>query len=95
MFVFEFVDDDVRVTIEPGASVTDTLEPLGSIPFGCDAGHCAACAITVLEGGQAGLNPPTDREHYTLTDAEIDAGARLACQLIVLGDGHARVRSFW
>lgn len=57
------------------------VEPLADmIPFGCGAGHCMICAIRILEGHQH-LNPPTEKEQYTLRPDELKAHIRLACQL--------------
>ena len=62
------------------------------VPFGCYAGHCAACMVRVdtTTEGAANLPAPTVFETYTLTREELDAGWRLGCQL-ELGSGALRI----
>jgi ferredoxin len=94
MLEITFTDQGARVSLAPGTALLDEVERRGLVPIGCAVGNCAACAITVLEG-RAHLNAPTPHERYTLTDDELADGARLGCQVVVIGAGSARVRSFW
>ena len=53
--------------------------------FGCTVGSCGTCVL-VFEAGADHVNPLTNDERETIemcTDAQ---GARLGCQLQILGD---------
>lgn len=50
------------------------------VPFGCYAGHCAACMVRI-ESGAENLPAPNVFEEYTLTPEELAQGWRLGCQL--------------
>jgi ferredoxin len=54
------------------------------IPIGCHAGHCAICMVRVERGADQ-LSPIDDAERYTLSQAELDEGIRLACRIRILG----------
>lgn len=54
------------------------------IPIGCHHGHCAICMVRVIEGAEH-LNPVDDTERYTLSQAELDQGIRLACRVRIRG----------
>jgi 2Fe-2S ferredoxin len=53
--------------------------------FGCTHGSCGTCVL-VLEQGAQNVNPLTSEEQETLDMCTTHAGARLGCQLSVLGD---------
>jgi ferredoxin len=53
--------------------------------FGCTAGSCGAC-VCLLEEGAQNVNPVTPDEAETLEMCTSQKGARLGCQLKVLGD---------
>ena len=57
----------------------------GGIPFRCGGGICGTCACRV-EQGRGNTDAVTPRERRHLTDAELAAGYRLACQTRVTGD---------
>lgn len=89
MATLTFQDDDVTLEIEDGTSLLDAAEDNDlDMLFGCTAGHCAVCMMVVLEGSEH-LSAINDTERYTLTQAELDANMRLACQVRVL---HGAVR---
>jgi len=53
--------------------------------FGCTQGSCGAC-VSVLEQGATNVNPVTPDEQETIDMCTTVKGARLCCQLKVLGD---------
>jgi len=53
--------------------------------FGCTAGSCGAC-VCLLEAGAQNVNPVSPDEAETLEMCTSQKGARLGCQLRVLGD---------
>lgn len=53
--------------------------------FGCTVGSCGTCRL-VLEQGAQNVSPPTADELETIEMSTSVAGARLGCQLKVLGD---------
>lgn len=55
-------------------------------------GICQACFVTVQEGGDQ-LSTLSDVEKAFLSDRQIEAGGRLACQATIIGEGTIRVLS--
>lgn len=53
--------------------------------FGCTVGSCGTCVL-VLEQGERNVNPITDDERETVEMCTGVKGARLGCQLKLLGD---------
>lgn len=53
--------------------------------FGCTVGSCGTCVLTI-EQGEKNVNPITDDERETVEMCTNVKGARLGCQLKVLGD---------
>ncbi len=53
--------------------------------FGCTVGSCGTCVLTFDSGAQ-NVNPMSDDERDTLEMTTDVPGARLGCQLKVLGD---------
>jgi ferredoxin, 2Fe-2S len=53
--------------------------------FGCTVGSCGTCRL-VFESGAENVNPLTDEERETLEMSTDVKGARLGCQLTILGD---------
>jgi ferredoxin len=53
--------------------------------FGCTVGSCGTC-VCVLEEGAQNVNPMEDEERETVEMCTDVAGARLGCQLKILGD---------
>lgn len=57
--------------------------------FGCTVGSCGTCRL-VLEAGAENVNPLTEEEAETLGLCTDVPGARLGCQLKILGDLRVR-----
>ena len=53
--------------------------------FGCTVGSCGTCVL-VFESGAENVNSPTDDERETIEMCTDAKGARLGCQLVILGD---------
>lgn len=53
--------------------------------FGCTVGSCGTCVL-VFESGADHVNPLTDEERETIEMCTDARGARLGCQLRILGD---------
>lgn len=65
---------DVRLRVEPGATVLSALSGAGiAVPSSCEEGICGTCEVKVLAG------EPEHRDHV-LTDAErADGGSMFVC----------------
>ncbi len=62
-----------------------SLRASGGIPFKCGAGLCGTCRCLIEQGiGNTDKVKPKERKH--LTDADLAAGHRMACQTFVTGD---------
>lgn len=73
---------NATVRVEDGAPLRDALFEQG-VEFPCGGkGRCRGCKVRVL-AGEGSVND-AQREH--LSEAELDAGWRLACQLTLSGD---------
>ena len=79
-----FVNDDLEVEVDPGTTLSlAAFRSEATLPFGCRAGTCGTCAMSVVEG-EEGLDPPGFVEADTLeVCGEIGPGRRLACQVIL------------
>lgn len=53
--------------------------------FGCTVGSCGTCVL-VFESGAENVSPLTDEESETIEMCTDVRGARLGCQLKILGD---------
>ena len=53
--------------------------------FGCTVGSCGTC-ILVFDSGEGNVNPMSNDEKETVEMTTSKAGARLGCQLTILGD---------
>jgi 2Fe-2S ferredoxin len=53
--------------------------------FGCTAGSCGTCVLMLEEGAQ-NVSPASEDEAETLEMCTDEKGARLGCQIKVLGD---------
>lgn len=63
--------------VPDGSAIMDACEDLG-VPFGCRAGQCALCTITIVEG-QENLAEKTQAE----LDMGLEDNQRLACQAVI------------
>jgi len=62
-----------------------SLREKGGIPFKCGAGLCGTCRCHFDQGLEhADAVKPKERKH--LTEADLAAGYRMACQTFVAGD---------
>ncbi len=71
------VIDGQEKEVADGSAIMDACEDLGVL-FGCRAGQCGMCIITVTEGME-NLEPPNDAER----DLGLDDDQRLACQAVI------------
>jgi ferredoxin len=62
-----------------------SLRAQGGIPFKCGGGVCGTCRCRI-ESGQEFLDGIKPKERKHLTDEDLRAGYRLACQTFVKGD---------
>ena len=53
--------------------------------FGCTVGSCGTCVL-VFESGAGNVNPMSQDERETVEMTTSREGARLGCQLTILGD---------
>ena len=74
-----------RVDINPGQTVLDAaqLSGIGLVSICGGAGQCNSCVVKIVKGD---VNQITENESTCLTDDEISANFRLACQVIPLSD---------
>jgi ferredoxin len=82
-----FVSNDGKAVTAPENSnlLRVSLREKGGIPFKCGAGLCGTCRCHFDSGREhADAVKPKERKH--LTDADIEAGYRMACQTFVSGD---------
>ncbi|MGQ9613200.1 2Fe-2S iron-sulfur cluster-binding protein [Chloroflexus sp.] len=80
--------NDVEMTARPGERILDIARRNSAhIGFVCDGnGFCQTCKVRVLAGSEF-LSPPNDREKNWLSDARLQEGWRLGCQVSVRGEG--------
>lgn len=72
-----------------GSSLVDTEK---IFKFGCKAGACGKCLVTVLSGME-NLSSPTHKELRGLNIfRKGDLNARLACQLKIIGDCRLKIK---
>jgi ferredoxin len=62
-----------------------SLREKGGIPWKCGGGLCGTCRC-LIEAGREYLDAVKTKERKHLTEAELDAGYRMACQTFVNGD---------
>lgn len=81
-----FLKHDKTFEVETGTRFLEFCEDHpGLHEFGCQAGSCGTCVLT-LSPGAANVNPPSRDELDTVEMCTDVAGARLGCQLVILGD---------
>jgi len=86
-----FENDGLEVKVAPGSTLNEAAFTAGaSLPFGCRAGTCGTCVLTV-RAGQEHLDPLGFVEDDTLHVLGVAGpGRRLGCQ-IILRDGDVTV----
>jgi len=62
-----------------------SIREKGGIPFKCGGGVCGTCRCRI-ENGLENTDAVKDKERNHLTDADLAAGYRMACQTFVNGD---------
>lgn len=63
-----------------------SLREKGGIPFKCGGGICGTCRC-LIEQGREHLDAVKPKERKHLTEADLEAGYRMACQtFVVSGD---------
>ena len=79
-----FANDDIEIEVPHGTTISLAAQEAGAtLGFGCRAGTCGTCALSV-EAGAAGLDPKGYVEQDTLEVVGEDGpGRRLGCQIIV------------
>ncbi len=79
-----------RVAVEAGATLLDAAQRAGvGLSAICGGvGSCETCRVYILQGK---VSPPSLIEQSDLTEDELAAGLRLACQTEVLGDVRVNV----
>lgn len=79
-----FLNDDAEIEVAPGTTLSLAATEAGAtLGFGCRAGTCGTCALTVEAGGE-GIEPKGYVEQDTLQVVGEDGPQRrLGCQIIV------------
>lgn len=87
-----FDNDGIVQEASAGTALPQVAQEGGaSLPFGCRAGTCGACVLTVV-AGEEGLDLPGFVEDDTMHVLGVHGeGRRLGCQ-IILRDGDIKVR---
>jgi len=62
-----------------------SIREKGGIPFKCGAGICGTCRCRI-EAGLENTDAVKDKERKHLSEADLAAGHRMACQTFVNGD---------
>jgi ferredoxin len=62
-----------------------SLREKGGIPFKCGGGLCGTCRC-LIERGREHLDPVKPKERKHLSEDELAAGWRMACQTFITGD---------
>jgi len=74
------------VTAPPNSNLLRvTLREKGGIPFKCGGGLCGTCRCKI-ERGIENTDAVKDKEKRHLTEADLSAGYRMACQTFLNGD---------
>lgn len=87
MVQITFITNDSKVVTAPDNSnlLRVSLREKGGIPFKCGGGLCGTCKCRIEIGLEhADKVKPKERKH--LSDADLEAGYRMACQTFVNGD---------
>ena len=87
MIQVTFIPTDNKVVSAPENSnlLRVSLREKGGIPFKCGGGLCGTCKCRIEQGLEhTDAVKPKERKH--LSDEQLAAGYRMACQTFVLGD---------
>jgi ferredoxin len=87
MITITFITNDNKTVQAPDNSnlLRVSLREKGGIPFKCGGGICGTCRCRI-EAGQEHADKVKAKERKHLTDADLAAGYRMACQTFVNGD---------
>jgi ferredoxin len=82
-----FLIDGPRTVEAPhGANLLRvSIREKGGIPFKCGGGLCGTCRCNI-EAGHEHTDKVKPKERKHLTEAELEAGWRMACQTFLNGD---------
>ena len=79
-------NDGKKVAAAAGSNLLRvSLREKGGIPFKCGGGLCGTCRCHIEQGAE-NLDAVKPKERKHLTDADLAAGFRMACQTFVNGD---------
>ena len=89
------MSETVRVTLVTNGKVISgpvdsnllrlSIREQGGIPFKCGGGICGTCRCRI-EQGLENADAVKDKERKHLTEADLAAGHRMACQTFLRGD---------
>lgn len=87
MIQITFINNDHKVASAPDNSnlLRVSLREKGGIPFKCGGGLCGTCKCRI-EQGLEHTDEVKAKERKHLSDDDIAAGYRMACQTFVRGD---------
>jgi ferredoxin len=87
MITITFVTNGNKtVTAEENSNLLRvSLRQQGGIPFKCGGGICGTCRCHI-DAGLENTDKVKNKERKHLTDADLAAGFRMACQTFVTGD---------
>ena len=82
-----FVTNSQKTVTAPANSnlLRVSLREKGGIPFKCGAGLCGTCRC-LIETGREHLDAVKTKERKHLTEADLAAGYRMACQTFANGN---------
>ncbi len=80
-----FLTNESKVVIAPDNSnlLRVSLREKGGIPFKCGGGLCGTCKCRI-EQGLENTDPVKPKERKHLSEADFQAGYRMACQTFVV-----------
>lgn len=87
MIEITFLTNGAKVVTAPENSnlLRVSLREKGGIPFKCGGGLCGTCKCLIEQGREhADAVKPKEKKH--LTQEQLDAGHRMACQTFVSGN---------
>jgi ferredoxin len=87
MIQVTFITNGGKVVQAPEGSnlLRVSLRDKGGIPFKCGGGLCGTCRCRIEQGIEH-TDPVKPKERKHLTEAELAAGHRMACQTFLNGD---------
>ena len=82
-----FVTNGNKVVVAPKDSnlLRVSLREQGGLPWKCGGGICGTCRC-LIESGREHTDKIKPKERKHLTDADFEAGYRMACQTFVSGN---------